>query len=144
MDPQHFLYLAQRLVGHGAHPVEFRSAISRAYYAAFHSGLKLLREMGFSISDNATAHEEVYRHFNNSGDNELAKAATKLNDLRTTRNHADYDLNRTDVEKKENAKMSVHLADRLIETIERRCNSEKRSEIRVAIQAWKDRVPGNG
>ncbi len=141
MEPRHFLYLAQRLAEHGAYPVEFRSAISRAYYAAFHVGLILLRQMGFSIVQNASAHEEVYKHLNNSGDDELAKAASKMNDLRTKRIHADYELNRFDVEKQKNARMLVQQAARLIETIEKRCNGEKRSQIIEAIQDWRSRIP---
>jgi len=139
MEPRQFLYLAERLAEHGAYPVEFRSAISRAYYAAFHFGLILLREMGFSIVRNASAHEEVYEHLNNGGDDELAKAASKINDLRTRRIHADYELNRADVEEKKNARMLVHQAARLIETIEKRCHSENRRKIIVAIQEWKNR-----
>ena len=144
MDPRQFLYLAQRLAEHGAYPVEFRSAISRAYYAAFHVGLNVLKGMGFSIYENALAHKTVYQHLCNSGDDELDKTASKMNDLRTRRNHADYKLNRPDVEKKENARMLVHQAARLIETIEKRCQSEDRGEIIDAIQEWKDRFPGKG
>jgi uncharacterized protein (UPF0332 family) len=140
MEPRQFLYLAERLAEHGAYPAEYRSAISRAYYAAFHFGLILLREMGFSIVQNASAHEEVYQHLNNSGDDELAKAASKMSDLRTRRNHADYELNRHDVEEKKNATMLVHQAARLIETIEKRCHSENRRSIIVAIQEWKNRL----
>ena len=140
MEPRQFLYLAERLAEHGAFPVEFRSAISRAYYAAFHFGLILLREMGFSIVQNSSSHEEVYQHLNNSGDDELARAASKMNDLRTRRIHADYELNRADVEEKKNARMLVHQAARLIETIEKRCHSENRSKIIVAIQEWKNRL----
>lgn len=143
MEPRQFLYLAERLAEHGAYPVEFRSAISRAYYAAFHFGLIFLKEMGFSIVQNASAHEEVYQHLNNSGDDELAKAASKMNDLRTKRIHADYELNRPDVEEKKNARMLVQQAVRLIATIEKRCHNESRSEIIVAIQEWKNRLrPG--
>lgn len=129
MQPRQFQYLAERLAEHGAYPAEFRSAISRAYYAAFHLGLNLLGEMGFAIVQNQHAHTEVYRHLNNSGDTELLGAANKMNDLRTKRNHADYELDRPDVEQKKNAKMLVHQAARLIETIESRCNSESRSTL---------------
>ena len=140
MEPRQFLYLAQRLALHGTDPVEFRSAISRAYYAAFHVGLTLLREMGFSIYQNASAHELVPEHLSNSGDNELVKAAIKMRDLRTRRIHADYKLNRSAVEKKNNASMLVQLASRLIETIEKRCHNENRSQIIEAIQDWRSRI----
>jgi len=142
MDPHQFLIWAQGRAEHGAYPVEFRSAISRAYYAAFHVGHILLKKMGFDVVEGPEAHNDVYKHLNNSGDDELAKAASKMNDLRTKRNHADYYLNRPDVEKKKNARMLVQQAARLIETIEKRCHSEKRSEIIIAIQEWKDRLSG--
>ncbi len=141
MDPHQFLIWAQGRAEHGAYPVEFRSAISRAYYAAFHVGLNVLKEMGFSIYQNASAHELVPDHLSNSGDNELDKATIKMHDLRMRRNHADYKLNRPDVEKKENARMHVQQAARLIETIEKRCQSENRGEIIEAIQEWKNRRP---
>ncbi|MBW1928877.1 MAG: hypothetical protein JRH08_08200 [Deltaproteobacteria bacterium] len=140
MEPRQFQYLAERLAEHGAYPAEFRSAISRAYYAAFHFGLNLLREMGFSIVENATAHEDVYLHLNNSGDHDLIAVASKIKDLRARRIHADYRLQRRDVEAKENAKMYVRLASRLMETIEKRCNSESRGQIIEAIQNWKNNI----
>jgi uncharacterized protein (UPF0332 family) len=139
VDPRHFQYLAERLSERGTHPAEFRSAISRAYYAAFHLGLNNLKEMGFPIVQNQQAHGEVYRHLNNSRDRELVIAASMMNDLRTKRNHADYELDRLDVEEKKNAKMLVRQAARLIEAIERRCNSESRSQIIDAIQDWRSR-----
>ena len=140
MKPREFQYLAERFAEHGAYPAEFRSAISRAYYAAFHTGFSLLREMGFPIVQNPYTHEEVYRHLNNSGDADLAKAASKMNDLRTKRNHADYELNRSDVEKKDNAKMLVREAAGVIETVEERCHSKNRDKIKGAIQEWKNRL----
>ena len=141
MDPRQFQYLASRLAEHGAYPVEFRTAISRAYYAVFHVGLNLLKEMGFDIFQNAYSHEEVYRHFNNSCDKNLVKAAVKINDLRTRRLHADYELDRTSIEEKKNAKMLVQLSERLIETIEKCCNGENREKIIESIQDWKNHIP---
>lgn len=139
MDPRHFQYLAERLSEHGTYPAEFRSAVSRAYYAAFHLGLNNLNKMGFPIVQNREAHEEVYRHLNNSRDAELVRAASMMNDLRTKRNHADYELDRPDVEAQKNAKMIVQQAAKVIETIERRCNGENRSQIIDAMQDWRRR-----
>jgi len=137
MDPKQFQYLASRLAEYGTHPVEFRTAISRAYYAAFHSGLNLLKGMGFHIVKNEYAHNEVYKHFNNSGDKDLEIAASKINNLRTKRNHADYHLERTDVEFQKNAKTWVHSAERLIENMDRSCNGKNRTQIIKAIRNWK-------
>jgi uncharacterized protein (UPF0332 family) len=139
MEPRQFQFFAEKLAEHGAFPAEFRSAISRAYYAAFHFGLNQLHEMGFHILQNS-AHEEVYRHLNNCGDAELAKAASKLHDLRAKWNHADYELQRTDVEQKKNAKILVYQAAKLIESIENRCNGDSRNQIIETIKGWKKRI----
>ena len=137
MDPKEFQYLALKLAEHGAFPSEFRSAISRSYYAVYNYGFNILKELGFIIPTNSEAHKEVYLHFNNSGDTLLKEVATKIDNLRTKRNHADYYLDRTDVEKQHNAKAIVHSADRLINTIEKQCNGENRSQIIKSIKDWK-------
>ena len=61
MDPRDFHSQAVALL-RGGRPVDCRSAISRAYYAAFHVAAQLLRTNGFSILENHTAHEQVTRH----------------------------------------------------------------------------------
>lgn len=124
----------------GCFPAEFRSAISRAYYAAYHVGLEFLNKMGFSISKNSEAHDAVCWHFNNSGDEDLKKIATKIGELRAKRNQADYQLNRTDVESKENAKLYVMSAGRIIESIEK-CSKVKDSKlITEKIQSLKEKI----
>lgn len=140
MNPKEFQHLALRLAEHGAFPSEFRTAISRAYYAVYNIGINLLKELGFTIANNHQAHKQVYYHFNNSGDSELIEVATKIDDLRTQRNHADYHLDRDDVEKKHNAKAHAHSADRLIKTMEKQCNGENRSQIINSIKDWKKKT----
>lgn len=140
MDSRQFQFLASRLAEHGAYPAEFRTAISRSYYAVFHLGLDLLGGMGFSIPQNPNAHEEVYRHLNNSSDMDLVKVAVKMGDLRTKRIHADYRLNRSDVESKENAKMFVQSAERIIETMKKCLQGKNRTQIIRNIQDWKNLI----
>lgn len=141
MNPKEFQYLASGLVEkNGAFPSEFRTAISRSYYAVYNLGINLLKEMGFSIPKKSEAHEEMRRHFNNSGDIELIEAAEKIKDLKTKRKHADYDLDRPDVEKKQNAKAIVHSAARLVKTMEKQCTGENRSQIIKSIQDWRKKT----
>ena len=109
MNPKEFQYLASGLVEkNGAFPSEYRTAISRSYYAVYNIGISLLNEMGFTIPKRIDAHVLMRRHFNNSGNIELIEAAEKINNLKTKRKHADYDLDRPDVEKKHNAKAIVY------------------------------------
>ena len=140
MDSRQFQFLASRLVEHGTYPVEFRTAISRSYYAVFHLGLDFLNEMGFKILQNSEAHKEVYRHLNNSGDDDLKKVATKIDHLRTKRLHADYRLKRSDVESKENAKLLVQSAERIIETMKKCSQGKDRNLIIKNIKEWKTRI----
>jgi len=140
MNPKEFQYFASGLVEHGVSAPQFRTAISRAYYAAFNLGFNLLKELGFNIANNHEAHKQVYYHFNNSGDSDLIEVATKIDYLRTKRNHADYHLDRDDVEKKHNAKAIVHSADRLIRTMEKQCNGENRSQIIKSIKDWRKKT----
>lgn len=141
MNPKEFQYLASGLVEkNGAFPSEYRTAISRSYYAVYNLGINLLKEMGFTIPEKIDAHVFMRRHFNNSGDIELIEAAEKIKDLKTKRKHADYDLDRHDVEKKHNAKTYVYSADRLIKTMEKQCNGKNRSQIIKSIKDWRKKT----
>lgn len=140
MNPKEFQYFASGLVEHGVSASEFRTAISRSYYAVYNLGINLLKEMDFSIPKKSEAHEEMRRHFNNSGDVDLIEVAEKIKDLKTKRKHADYDLDRPDVEKKQNAKAMVYLAARLIKTMEKQCTGENRSQIIKSIKNWKKKT----
>ena len=140
MNPKEFQHLASRLAEHGVSASEFRTAISRAYYAAFNLGFNLLKELGFNIANNREAHKQVYYHFNNSGDSDLIEVATKIDDLRTNRNHADYHLDRDDVEKKQNVKAIVYSAARLIKTMEKQCTGENRNQIIKSIEGWRKKT----
>jgi uncharacterized protein (UPF0332 family) len=137
MDPIQLQYLASRLSEQGTSPVEFRTAINRAYYSVFHVGLKHLDKMGFKLPSTATAHEHLPKYLNNCGDEELEKVAAKLKDLKAKRKHADYDLKRTDVEKKVNSQMQVKLSIRLIESMNNRCKGENSKKIINSILQWK-------
>ena len=140
MNPKEFQYLASRLAEHGEFPSDFRTAISRSYYAVYNLGISLLNEMGFPVPKTIDAHVLMRRHFDNSGDIELIEAAEKIKNLKTKRKHADYDLDRHDVEKKQNAKTIVHSADRLIQAMDKCCNGSNRGQIIKSIQNWKNSI----
>jgi hypothetical protein len=97
MDPREFHRQAVDLL-RGGQPVDCRSAISRAYYAAFSVAAEVLRTNGFPILENHTAHEQVTRHLLGSEDQTVRRVGSQLGDLRGMRNKADYRLARTDVE----------------------------------------------
>ena len=89
MNPRDFLDVANDLLsvtreGH------WRSAVSRAYYAAFHVARQLLERCGFSVPHGDQAHGYVWLRLANCGHTNLVKAGGELKDLRSDRNMADY------------------------------------------------------
>lgn len=91
MDPRDFLTLAQQLAS-ASTEAAWRSAASRAYYAAFHVAGKLMRDLGFTVPHADRAHGHVWLRLSNSGNSRIEHAATSLNNSRRDRNRADYDL----------------------------------------------------
>src|SRR5688572_21477559 len=92
MTGRDFLPLARRLASGGSE-AEWRTAVSRAYYAAFHVARDLLTDLGFTPPRADRAHEYLYRRLNNCGVAAVETAAGHLKNLRQVRNQADYDLN---------------------------------------------------
>jgi uncharacterized protein (UPF0332 family) len=84
-----FLDLADAL-STGSHESEWRSGISRAYYAAFHKARRLLRQSGFAVPRGHPAHAYPCMRLSNSGHPDVNEMGQKLNDLRGARNWADY------------------------------------------------------
>ena len=91
MDPNLFLNLAVSLAKQGG-PAECRSAVSRAYYAAHHAGVRFLKEVGLKPVSNSTSHAAVFNALLNGGDDEIKQAGSELSTLHGRRNRADYDL----------------------------------------------------
>jgi uncharacterized protein (UPF0332 family) len=94
-DWSEYLNLAQELSGHITGPssqeARLRSAISRAYYAAFCKARNHLRDKErHSIPDGGQAHPYVREQFRRSPDKARKKLGENLNRLRIDRNKADY------------------------------------------------------
>ncbi len=90
MNFRDYLTLASNLQG-GATEAEWRSAISRAYYASFHMARLLLLDLGFRVPHADRAHGYLWLRLSNSGHSETAIAGRRLSQLRRERNWADYD-----------------------------------------------------
>src|SRR5438105_181282 len=93
MNPEEFLELASEWVD-GEREGEWRSAVSRAYYAAFHVASQLLTQAGFAVPDSERAHAYLWRRRANSGHPDVQRAGNDFAFLRSMRNRADYDMNR--------------------------------------------------
>lgn len=91
MDETGFLEVADDL-STGLREADWHSAISRAYYAAFHKGRRLLLHNGFDAPRGEKAHAYVWLRLYNSQHTDVRSCGQKLNELRRIRNEADYDL----------------------------------------------------
>jgi uncharacterized protein (UPF0332 family) len=91
MNPREFWDLAITLLGTSA-PADLRSAISRAYYATFHVAREFLLALGFQVPNAEKAHAFLWLRLSNCGDARVVDVGVRLNDLRSNRNVADYDL----------------------------------------------------
>lgn len=89
-----FLTLAE-VWSQGDSEAEWRSAISRGYYAAFHECRALLSGFGFVVPRADLAHAFLWRRLENCGVTKLATVGSRLGVLRRERNQADYDLHLT-------------------------------------------------
>jgi uncharacterized protein (UPF0332 family) len=74
---------------------EWRSAVSRAYYAAFHEARQLLRDLRFRVPRADQAHSYLWLRISNCGNLLVQRAGADLNALRSHRNRADYDVHQT-------------------------------------------------
>jgi uncharacterized protein (UPF0332 family) len=72
----------------------WRSAVSRAYYAAFHVARQLLMGQGFRVPRADQAHAYLWFRLSNGGQVDVQNAGIQLGFLRQERNKADYDLER--------------------------------------------------
>jgi len=84
---------AERLA-QGATEGDWRSAISRAYYAVFHFFHQFLQSNGLDIGRGGQSHFNVYSGLLNCGFPEVAAIASRIDSMRAHRVWADYDLAR--------------------------------------------------
>ena len=91
MDGQDFLKTARRLLT-GSDESDWRSAVSRAYYAMFHMACDLCRAHGLDLGQGGQVHHNLYVGLNNCGQPIVHGLAARLDALRDDRTDADYDL----------------------------------------------------
>jgi uncharacterized protein (UPF0332 family) len=101
MDAPRFLDLATRLLtatrsgtglGVDGGLAECRSAVSRAYYAAFHHAAEYLGDLGFTLTEKGSCHKSLQFAHKTSGHTWVVILGAHLDTLYTERLSADYDL----------------------------------------------------
>ncbi|MHB1422279.1 MAG: HEPN domain-containing protein [Gemmataceae bacterium] len=94
MDFREYLNLAKTLIN-GMTEGEWRTAVSRAYYAAFHVARELLVDLKFRVPHAERAHGYLWLRLANAGHIDVQEAGNRLNALRRERNRSDYDAHLT-------------------------------------------------
>lgn len=118
----------------------YRTAVSRAYYGAFHVAHLFLIELGFSPLANASVHGFVRHYLNGSGNPDACLAASELNRLQTERNRADYNLNEPNVGSRRFAMLMVERAHRVVSAVESCRADDLRATIRQAIADYERKI----
>jgi hypothetical protein len=114
MDPMRFLDLAKVLKGGSATAENCRTAIGRAYYAAFNVGVEALKAIGIQPSQNPSSHGELRNCLGACNDPDLRKANARLGALHSRRIRADYQMSDPVVETRMEADTACHEADEAI------------------------------
>lgn len=139
MDPADFLSLAIRL-SVSQREADLRTAVSRAYYGAFHLARNLLLDCGVPLSGKDLYRVEVHQKlrycFGESGNDEAVLIGKKLGSLRDRRNEADYDLDSATFGRPSNVALEIYIAQEIAESL-MRCRSEPAfSALRENVRAY--------
>src|SRR5437588_242072 len=126
MTGQDFLTVAERLAKE-ATEADWRSAVSRAYYAAFHETRQVFQDLGFAVPKADRCHNYLSARLQNCGDAQLQAAGRALSDLRQSRNQADYDLHRHHSQSR--AQGFVQSADHILQLLAAALREPTRTQI---------------
>jgi uncharacterized protein (UPF0332 family) len=101
---------AKLAAGRNSGEASYRSAVSRAYYGAFHLAATFLSNLGFSVPKDANAHGWIPQALIGSGHEEVEDAGHLLRDLHAERIIADYRWENCTTGNQRDAKTSVETA----------------------------------
>lgn len=116
MDGKEFLNVAIRLSA-SRHEGDLRSAVSRAYYGAFHTARELVESCGVRLPKAAQAHERLQWCLGQCDEEAALLVHDKLNSLRTDRNLADYDLNASKFRDAQNVRIQLRIAQAIVDGV---------------------------
>jgi uncharacterized protein (UPF0332 family) len=133
MTGEQFLTVAAELAA-GTTEAHHRSAVSRAYYGAFHVVRRLLEENGIRLPKGEQIHAKATYCLQDCGDANAARAADELVVLRGERNRADYDLDGV-MYKQHVGKTQVERAQRIARTLGQCRSGPNAAEFRVKVRA---------
>jgi uncharacterized protein (UPF0332 family) len=139
MEPRQFLETAKTLADLELEEPDWRSAISRAYYASFLDARELLDVMQFAVSRRKDTHQEVRKHFTHSSQSLGRTIARELSILHAQRLNADYEMADSLVYNVKDAEFAIAKAKHIIDLLDRcRQTPGLYSSIQASIKYWLD------
>jgi uncharacterized protein (UPF0332 family) len=127
MNWRDFLRLARSLAAASAE-AEWRTAVSRAYYTAFHVARDLLADLRFTVPRADRAHQYLVFRLGNCGESAVEQAGRDLDTLRRLRNRADYD--ETPPLTQPQAAAAAQVADAIVQVLDAARQEPTRTRIR--------------
>lgn len=103
----------------------YRSAISRAYYAAFHYSIHLCSIKGINYTANLNSmskHKAIIRELQNHSDLEIREIGRKLNKLFNKRNKSDYE-DQPNLDFVRETPLSIQRSEEIITKINELCSA---------------------
>ena len=82
-------------ISSGNREIDYRNAISRTYYAAYHSCEQWRRDNQLEIAAAGTTHDKLIITFIDNSNKEVKGIGNRLNQLKAKRHLADYNLKAT-------------------------------------------------
>jgi uncharacterized protein (UPF0332 family) len=131
--PEEFLLQAESWIALPSE-ADWRSAVSRGYYAAFHAARRLLSDLKFQPQGGPSAHDYLWKRLSNSGHPLINGAGGDLHFLRGKRNFADYNIHQTLTHA--SATDSVRRARLVVERLAIAFADPVRSQVIAAIRAY--------
>ena len=133
MTGRGFVACAERL-SQSSDEADLRSAVSRAYYGAFHQVRALLSVCGVQVPKTEQVHVKMEFCLRGCGDPIAAHAGQQLERLRARRKAADYDLDDTRYITASAVQSEIRRALEILEAIEDRL-SDSTSGFRAKVRA---------
>ena len=139
MAPNEFISVATQFLS-GEGEGRFRSAVSRAYYGAFHIARDFLSDCGVVIGIDPLAHRNIRWCLANSSEQLIERAGRLLETLRESRNEADYKLSSTRFSLRSNAKAEVELAIQISTLLAAYQADEARNRVAPNIRVYASKL----
>jgi uncharacterized protein (UPF0332 family) len=137
IQPEDFLQLAETWI-QGGSEAEWRSAVSRAYYAAFHKARRLFTALSFQAPRGDQAHAYLWLRLLNCGDPQVQLAGSDLNSLRRDRNLADCAVDQHLRQK--DGLTQVQSARQIIQVLTAAANEPTRTQITDAMKDYESNI----